>query len=102
LPESANLKEKHIPIRMCVSCRDRKNKKELLRIVKFQSETDTSIKLDESQKIMGRGMYLCYNLKCFEKLKKIKSKHKSFFGKLGDDVYQKIEEIIKSREKVKF
>ena len=102
MPESTNIKKKHIPVRMCASCRSRKNKKELLRIVKVQSEDGTAINLDENQKIMGRGMYLCYNLKCFEKLKKIKSKHKSFFGKLDDSVYKKIEEIIKSKEKVKF
>lgn len=102
MPESTNIKKKHIPVRMCASCRSRKNKKELLRIVKVQSENGTAINLDKNQKIMGRGMYLCYNLKCFEKLKKIKSKHKSFFGKLDVNVYEKIEEIIKSRERVKF
>ena len=102
MPERAIVKKNHIPVRMCTSCRVRKNKKELLRVAKIQNENGTTVKLDEGQNIMGRGMYLCYNLKCFEKLKKIKSKHKSFFGKLGDDVYKKIEEIIKSKEKVKF
>lgn len=49
------------PQRMCVSCRERKDKKDLLRVV---LKEDGSIKYDPTGKEAGRGSYLCRNEKC--------------------------------------
>lgn len=55
-------KSKKIPTRMCVGCREKKPKEKLIRIVKTpQGE----IKLDESGKMNGRGVYLCKDENCF-------------------------------------
>jgi len=57
---------KHVPIRMCVVCRRRRPKRELLRIVR----TPEGFILDESGKLPGRGAYVCPdNPACWEEKK---------------------------------
>ncbi|MGC8904978.1 YlxR family protein [Thermus sp.] len=46
---------KHVPLRMCVACRKRRPKGELLRILL----TETGFHLDPSGKLPGRGAYVC-------------------------------------------
>lgn len=52
---------KKIPMRMCVSCRERRSKKELLRVV---LSDDGSVVYDPTGKAAGRGAYLCRNTSC--------------------------------------
>ena len=49
------------PQRMCVSCREKKDKKDLIRIVLLD---DGSIVADPTGKLPGRGSYLCRNESC--------------------------------------
>ena len=51
-------KQKKIPFRMCVACRELKEKKEMLRVVK---NGEGNIFLDFSFKASGRGAYICDN-----------------------------------------
>lgn len=44
------------PLRMCVVCRERKNKPELTRIV---SNAEKGVCVDASGKMNGRGAYIC-------------------------------------------
>ena len=46
---------KHVPIRMCVACRRRRPKGELLRIL----VTEEGFVIDPSGKRPGRGAYVC-------------------------------------------
>ncbi|WP_337844215.1 YlxR family protein [Thermus sp.] len=46
---------KHVPIRMCVACRRRRPKGELLRILL----TPEGFQIDPSGKAPGRGAYVC-------------------------------------------
>ncbi len=59
---------KKVPQRMCVTCRERKNKKELIRIVLMP---DGLVCVDSTGKKPGRGVYTCKNKVCL--LKAIKS-----------------------------
>ncbi len=52
---------KKIPQRMCVSCRERRNKKDLLRVVLSE---DGNIIYDPTGKAPGRGAYLCRQQSC--------------------------------------
>lgn len=61
--KSTQLKRKHVPIRTCVVCRDKDNKRTLQRIVR----TPTGLMVDASGKMNGRGAYLCSNEKCWER-----------------------------------
>jgi predicted RNA-binding protein YlxR (DUF448 family) len=54
---------KHIPQRTCVSCRQVKAKRELIRLVRV---ADGRIEVDTSGKKAGRGAYLCPAPECWE------------------------------------
>ena len=58
------MKPRKIPMRMCVGCREMKEKKELIRVVR-SPEGDVS--LDPTGKKSGRGAYLCRNLECMKR-----------------------------------
>jgi predicted RNA-binding protein YlxR (DUF448 family) len=55
---------KHTPQRTCVTCRQVKAKRELLRLVRT---SDGNIELDETGKKDGRGAYVCPSSDCWEK-----------------------------------
>lgn len=85
---------KNIPQRSCVICRTQKNKNDLLRIVKNK---ENIVRIDEKGKESGRGAYICYNMDCLEKAKKTKKLEKSLDTKIDEEIYMKIEEIIKNK-----
>lgn len=60
-------KIRHIPMRMCVSCRKMKPLSELIRFVK---QKDGSAKLDMQKKEFGRGAYICRSGQCIAKAAK--------------------------------
>ena len=82
-------KQKKIPPRMCIACRELKEKREMLRIVK---PADGDIFIDFSSKASGRGAYICNNPECVKKLKKQKLLNKVFSCAVDDKVYTAIEE----------
>jgi predicted RNA-binding protein YlxR (DUF448 family) len=49
------------PQRMCVGCREMKNKRDLIRVVRTP---EGSIEVDLTGKKSGRGAYLCNNPEC--------------------------------------
>ena len=51
--------QKKIPQRQCMGCRERKAKRELIRVVRC---TDGSVNLDFGGKMNGRGAYVCPTL----------------------------------------
>lgn len=79
---------KKIPLRMCMACRERKSKREMLRIVR----NETGIHLDFSGKAEGRGAYLCDSEECLKKLMRYKLINKTFSCDVDDTVYKAIEE----------
>jgi len=56
-------KGKHLPQRTCIACRQIKEKKDLIRLVRAGNE---AIEVDISGKKPGRGAYLCPNKDCWE------------------------------------
>jgi len=58
------MKPKKIPMRMCVGCREMKEKRELIRVVRGP-EGDVS--LDPTGKKSGRGAYVCRNAECLKR-----------------------------------
>lgn len=51
-------------IRMCIVCRTKRNKDELIRLVKNDKNI---IEVDKNKKGTGRGAYLCNNAQCINK-----------------------------------
>lgn len=82
-------KQKKIPMRTCIACREEKPKKEMLRIVRSASG---EISLDFSGKLPGRGAYICDSEACIKKLVKYRLLHKTFSREVDESVYKAIEE----------
>ncbi len=82
-------KTKKIPLRMCVACRELKEKREMLRIVR---NSEGKIFIDFSGKAAGRGAYICNNPECVKKLRRQRILNKVFSCQVDDDIYTQIEE----------
>jgi predicted RNA-binding protein YlxR (DUF448 family) len=54
---------KHIPIRTCVVCQTKDDKRVLTRLVR----TDAGVVVDLSGKMNGRGAYICDSANCWER-----------------------------------
>lgn len=63
-------KVKKIPQRQCVGCREMKDKKALLRVVKAP---DGTVSLDFGGKKPGRGAYVCHDVACLQKARKTRA-----------------------------
>lgn len=79
--------QKKIPLRMCIACREMKEKKSLLRIVKNNAG---AISLDFKGKASGRGAYICDQIDCVNKCIKKKLLNKVFSTAIPDEVYEYI------------
>lgn len=75
------------PQRSCIVCKKSTDKRLLVRIVKNK---EGEIFLDFTGKKNGRGAYVCNELTCFEKLKKVRAIDRSFKLNIKEDVYDKI------------
>ena len=82
-------KERKIPLRMCIACRELKPKCDMLRVVKNAAG---EIRLDFSGKLPGRGAYLCDSADCVKKLRKARLLNRTFSCEVSEDVYARIEE----------
>ena len=85
---------KKVPLRMCISCREMKDKKDLIRVVKNK---ENEIFIDPTFKANGRGAYLCNNLECFEKCVKTKSLNRAFKGEIKPEVIKTIKQYIQKQ-----
>ncbi len=79
--------QKKIPQRQCMGCRERKAKRELLRVVRG---TDGTVSLDFGGKLNGRGAYVCPNVQCLQKAQKAKSLERSLEVLIPDAVYDRL------------
>ena len=82
---------KAIPERTCIGCNEKKEKKELIRIVKNQ---EGNIKVDTTGKANGRGAYICKNIECLEKAIKTKKLERSLKTKINSEVYESLRGVI--------
>ena len=74
------------PQRTCMGCNDKKDKKDLIRIVK---DKDNQICFDKTGRQEGRGAYLCHDVKCLEKVMKSKRLEKIFEMKISQEIYER-------------
>ena len=82
------MSDKKIPLRMCIGCREMKPKAELIRVVKAPNG---DISLDMTGKKNGRGAYVCKNIDCIKKIRKIKALSHTFSQNVSDEVYSELE-----------
>ncbi|MBR4943323.1 MAG: YlxR family protein [Clostridia bacterium] len=82
-------KQKKIPMRMCIACKEMKPKSEMTRVVKTATG---EISADPTGKAAGRGAYICSNGECLKKLTSKKLLNKAFSANVSPDVYRGVEE----------
>lgn len=86
---------KKVPMRSCCACREKKPKKELVRIVR---SPEGEVSMDLSSKKAGRGVYICNNLDCLAKAKKIGALARSLECEIPDEVYERLKKELEQSE----
>lgn len=86
---------KRLPQRTCLGCNEKKDKKDLIRIVKNKNG---EIYIDITGKMEGRGTYICKSEECLKKLIKNKRLSKIFEMEIPANTYENLEKIINGGE----
>lgn len=82
---------KKIPQRSCMGCNQKKDKKDLIRIVKNK---EGNINIDKIGKLEGRGAYICDSIECLEKVIKSKRLERVLEAKIDNEIYDKLRGVI--------
>ncbi len=80
---------KKIPQRSCIGCGLKKDKSDLMRIVR---SPEGEFSLDPSGRKNGRGAYICKDPACLEKAEKRKALQRSFKAEVDSRIYQQLRE----------
>lgn len=81
--------QKKIPVRQCLGCRERKPKRELIRIVR---SPDGQVALDTKGKAPGRGAYLCPNPECLKRAVRSRALERNLEIPIPEDVLVRLTE----------
>lgn len=92
LKMSNNLTTTHAPQRMCVGCRQMKDKKMLIRVVC----ADGVGTVDTTQKAQSRGVYFCKNPECIKRALKNKGFAKQYGFALDEQLVKQMENTFES------
>ena len=84
--------QKKIPQRQCMGCRERKAKKEMIRVVRG---TDGNVSLDFGGKMNGRGAYICPDPECLKKALRSKALDRSLEVTIPEEVIQRLQKEMK-------
>lgn len=79
------MKPKKIPMRMCVGCREMKEKRALIRIVRTP---EGRVELDSAGKRSGRGAYVCRQAECLRRAIKQKQLERQLEVTLTEEIIQ--------------
>lgn len=90
------LKKRKIPERMCTACREKKPKKELVRIVRSPEQ---EITIDFTGKKPGRGAYICVNSECLTKARKSKGLDRALEVNIKSEIWDCLEQALENEAK---
>ncbi len=85
-------KLKKRPERTCIVCRNKKDKNDLIRIVR---DKDNNFFYDPTGKANGRGAYICKDEACINKFLKKSFLERSFRQSINNETINKIRDEIK-------
>ena len=83
--------QKKVPLRMCVGCREMKEKRSLLRVVK---SPEGAISFDRVGKAPGRGAYVCKSKACLERAVKARQLERALETRIDEAVFAQLMEEI--------
>ena len=78
---------KKVPMRQCLGCREMKEKKSLVRVVK---SPEGEVSLDFVGKKPGRGAYVCYDTECLNRAIKTRALSRAFKMQVPDDIVEEL------------
>lgn len=81
-------KVKKIPQRQCVGCRETKEKRGLIRVVR---SPEGEISLDFKGKKPGRGAYVCPDPECLRKARKSRALERALEAAITPELYDALE-----------
>ena len=79
--------QKKIPQRQCMGCRERKEKRQMIRVVRTP---EGGVNLDFGGKMNGRGAYICPSPECLKKVQKSKALDRSLEVTIPAEVYERL------------
>lgn len=82
----------HIPLRMCIVCREHKPTQELIRVT-YNAKTDKA-EPDKDSKNTGRGAYICKSEECMKKARKKHVLERHLGCSASDDLYDELEGLL--------
>ena len=86
--------QKKIPQRQCMGCRERKAKRDMIRVVRC---TDGEVRVDFGGKMNGRGAYLCPNPECLKKAIRSKALERSLEVEIPEEVYDRLQKEMEAQ-----
>jgi len=86
---------KKIPMRMCVSCREMRPKKELTRVVRTPEGT---VLIDPTGRANGRGAYLCLKTACLDKAIKSRALERALETGIPQETYEALRKDCQNAE----
>ncbi len=84
--------------RRCMACNTKKNKYDLIRIVRNKKG---EILVDKTGKLNGRGAYICNNIECLEKVIKTNRISRVLKSDTDQKIYENIRGVIIGNEQNK-
>ena len=83
------MQQKKIPQRQCMGCRERKEKREMIRVVR---SPEGGVSLDFRGKAPGRGAYICPEMACLKKAIRSKALERSLEVPIPEEIYARLEQ----------
>ena len=83
------MQQKKIPQRQCMGCRERREKRELIRVVR---SPEGAVSLDFRGKAPGRGAYICPEMACLKKAIRSKALERSLEVAIPEEIYARLEQ----------
>ncbi len=80
-------KNRRLPQRMCVGCREMKDKRELVRVVRSPAG---EVDFDPTGKKPGRGAYVCKDAGCLQQALKSKRLQKALESSIHEEVINQL------------
>ncbi len=85
---------KKIPMRMCVGCREMKEKRSLVRVVRAENGAAC---VDPTGKMNGRGAYVCPSAECLKKAVKSRALDRALEVTVSPEVMERLASEVERR-----
>ena len=89
------MQQKKKPVRQCVACREKREKNQLVRVVR---SPDGVIAVDARGKMAGRGAYLCPSQACLDKAVKSRALQRALECEIPQETLELLRQQMKEAD----